>query len=289
MSKIENYDFRKPQRYSSENIRCLNFIADDFCKKSTIYMNYELKFKSKLDVINIKQTNYQEFLDEVTPDSIIIQNFIKPMVKNFIFKLDKNICLVWIDIISGGNGIISDTSREFTDIDIKILTHMINSMLKKLYIPNSCECAIVENIYTNANMPQFCAPSESICIIDMEIEVENKNIGKISLCAPYNSVEPILDELSAMNLPTDFNLGNSEELQNKIYKNVCKSDLTITGEIGTININISELLNLEEGDILITNKKMTDNIEVYIEDSKVYTATPGLVGKKKGLRIVDVI
>lgn len=289
MSNVENYDFRKPQRYSSENIRCINFIAEDFCKKSTIYMNYELKFKSKLEVSNIRQTNYQEFLDDVTPNSVVVQNFIKPMVKNFLLKLDKNTSMMWIDIISGGNGIIKDTNREFTDIDIHLLTHMINNMIKKLYIPSSCECALVENIYTNANMPQFCAPSESVCIIDMSIEIENENAGTISFCAPYSSMEPILEELSEMNLPTDFSLGNSDELKNKIYENVCSSDLTVTGEIGKISININDLLKLEEGDILISNKKMIDNIEVYIEDSKVYTAIPGLIGKKKGLKIVDIM
>lgn len=264
MSKVENYDFRKPQRYSSENIRCINFIVDDFCKKATIYMNYELKFKSKLEVINIKQTNYQEFLDEITPTSIIAQNAIKPMVKNFILNLDKSIAMMWIDTISGGNGIVTNSSRAFTDIDMKILTHMIDSMLKKLYIPSSCDISEVENIYTNANMPQFCAPSESVCIIDMEVEVENKKMGNISFCAPYNSMEPILEELSEMNLPTDFNVGNSEEFQNKIYENTCESYLTILGEIGRISISVEELLKLEVGDIVMTNKKMTEDIEVYI-------------------------
>lgn len=289
MVKVENYDFRKPQRYSSENIRCMNFIADDFCKKSTIYMNYELKFKTKLEVKEIVQTNYQEFLDSVGPATIIVQNSIRPMVKNLILKMDKSIATIWIDVISGGTGIVKNKAREFTEIDMKVLRHMIDNILKKIYIPSSCECALVDNIYTSANMPQFCAPSESVCIIDMEVEVGNQIVGNIAFCAPYNSIEPILGELSAMNLPVDFNLSNNEELENKIHENTIESYMKITAEMCRIDINVEDLLKLEVGDVIVSNKKISESIDVYVEDKNIYNSMPGLVGKKKGIKIIDIV
>ena len=43
---IKKYDFKKPQRYSSDNMRFVSVIAEEFCKNINIFLNYELKQKN---------------------------------------------------------------------------------------------------------------------------------------------------------------------------------------------------------------------------------------------------
>ena len=58
--KVTVYDFKKPQRYSTGNMRFLSVIAEEFCKSINLFVTYELKRPNivcKLD--RIEQTNYE--------------------------------------------------------------------------------------------------------------------------------------------------------------------------------------------------------------------------------------
>ena len=40
---IKIYDFKKPQRYSSDNMRFLSVVSEEFCKNINLFFIYELK------------------------------------------------------------------------------------------------------------------------------------------------------------------------------------------------------------------------------------------------------
>ena len=40
---VRVYDFKKPQRYSSDNMRFLSVVSEEFCKNVNLFLAYELK------------------------------------------------------------------------------------------------------------------------------------------------------------------------------------------------------------------------------------------------------
>ena len=106
MSEVKVYDFKKPQRFSTDNLRFVSVITEEYCKSLTSFMAYELKrpkFNCKLD--KVEQTNYDEFVSMIDEDAVIVEYDMKPLVKNVIYQIDKEIALILIDLISGGDGI----------------------------------------------------------------------------------------------------------------------------------------------------------------------------------------
>jgi flagellar motor switch protein FliM len=289
MNKTREYDFRKPQRYSSENIRNISILTDDFCRKSNMYLNYELKYRSGLNVVEIEQSSYQDFFDKLSASSIVVQVTIKPISKSFLLKIDKIVALIWVDIASGGDGNIEDLDRTFTDVDKNILTYLVNKLMEKLYIPEKFDSIEVEGIYTKVAMPQFFIPSDSSCISDVDVDHKGMNIGKISFCMPYSSMEEWLENYLPENDIVDKFTNDPEEFSSKLKESVYEANLNLSVEIGKVNITIGDLLKLEEGDILITDKGIDNPVDIYIENIKSYTAKPGIINSKRGLEVLDSV
>lgn len=289
MIKAKEYNFRKPQRYSSENIRNINILTEDFCRKSNMYLNYELKYKSNLKIIDIEQSSYQDFYDKLDAPSIVVQVVIKPIDKSFLLKIDKIVALIWVDIVSGGDGNIENLDRTFSDVDKNVLTYLVNKLMEKLYIPEKFTSIEVEGIYSKVAMPQFFIPSDSSCISDVEVVHRGTSIGKISFCMPYSSMEDWLENYLPENDLTDKFKNDPVEFSDKLKENVYNSFLNLSVEVGKVNISVRELLKLEDGDILITNKIVGKPADVYVENIKMYEGKPGVVNNKKGLEIFDSV
>ena len=88
---IKIYDFKKPQRYSSDNMRFLSVVSEEFCKNINLFLAYELK-KPKINckVEKVEQTNYDEFMSIVDKESIIAEHAIQPLVHDLIYQMDMN-------------------------------------------------------------------------------------------------------------------------------------------------------------------------------------------------------
>ncbi len=54
----------------------------------------------------------------------------------------------------------------------------------------------------------------------------------------------------------------------KIYNSVSNIELSVIAEIGKVSINVEDLLKLEVGDVIVTNKKINDYIDIFVENSK---------------------
>lgn len=289
MYDMKDYDFGKPQSYSRENLTCLNFLLAEFCKKYKNYIVYELKCNSSMVVENIDQVNYQTFLDRVTSSCLVVQNSMEPIMKNFSFRIDRSVADMWIDITSGGNGITVDTNRELTELDKKLLLHLMEDLVRNMHLFEGFENIQVLDTHTHINLPQLCSPTAPVCVVDLKVLNDNENIGTVSFCFPYNALEAVLENISVVEF-LDMDAGdNSEEFTKKIYDSVSNIELSVIAEIGKVSINIDDLLKLEVGDVIVTNKKINDYIDVYVENSKSYTATPGFISSKKGVKINDAV
>ena len=177
---IKKYDFKKPQRYSSDNMRFVSVIAEEFCKNINIFLNYELKQKNlTCKVERVEQTNYEEFTNMINSDSVIVEHAIQPLVHGLIYQIDKVIALTFIDCMLGGDGYFEDYKRDLTEIDKRLIHHASESFLTKLHIVEGCEYRQVKKVHLNLSSINKYPVSESVLIAHMKMMRENKEIGKM--------------------------------------------------------------------------------------------------------------
>lgn len=285
---VRVYDFKKPQRYSSDNMRFLSVVSEEFCKNVNLLLAYELK-KQKIHckVEKVEQTNYDEFVNLIDKDCIIAEHAIQPLVHDLIFQMDKKIALTVIDVVLGGEGILENYDRNLTEIDKQLLFQTINDFLQRMYVVESCTHREVSKVHINSRESKKYPISESVLIAHMKVMYGDKEIGKMRFCEPYSCMQPILGFLETKKLFRNKNQENDSEFTNAIYNNVCgaKADLIVT--LGKSTIKVSDFLDLKIGDVIALDTKANGEIEIDVSEAKAFKCRPGLIKNKYGVVITD--
>lgn len=289
---IRAYDFKKPQRYSTDNMRFLSVIAEDFCKSINLFLTYELKKRNivcKLE--RVEQTNYDDFINLIESDAVIVEHAIEPLVKDLIYQIDKVMALTFIDLMLGGDGTFDNCKRELTEIDKELIIHSCKQFLTDLHIVEGCDYREVSRVHTNVGASKKYPVSESVLIAHMKMMNGDKEVGKMRFCNPYTCMEPILEQLETKKLfrSRSKNIEYDFEFTNAIYNNVCGANVDIVASLGRTNISVEELLKLQLGDIITLDTEINGDIDLHIGGSKSFKCKPGLIKNKNGVIITDSI
>ncbi len=285
---IKVYDFKKPQRYSSDNMRFLSVVSEEFCKNINLFLTYELKQQNiycKLE--KVEQTNYDEFMSIIDKDSVIAEHAIQPSVQDLIYQIDKTIALTLIDLVLGGDGLIENYERDLTEIDKQLLLQTVNDFLKRMYVVESCTHREVLRIHTNAAASKKYPISESVLISHMKVMYGETEIGKMRFCEPYSCMEPILEFLETKKLFRNKNQEYDFEFTGLIYNNVCGAKVDLIARLGKSTIKVNELLDLKIGDVIALDSKANGDIELDVSGARAFKCRPGLIKTKNGVVITD--
>ncbi|MGL5331067.1 MAG: flagellar motor switch protein FliM [Peptostreptococcaceae bacterium] len=293
MGDIKIYDFKKVEKFSTENIGFLSLMSEEFCKTSNLQISYELKNKNlKLSMSETHQSNFGEFIEKINYSCVIVEFKMNPLVENLVLSLDKYVALVMIDLVLGGDGSIIDTKRDLTNIDVELLQYLIEKLLKRINIPQECEEVELVRIYTNMAQYQEFNSKEAVFNSIINTSLDGNQIGQINLCIPYSSMEPVLENLLYEKVEKQNTQEEQEEYniyENEMFKQIKNVDLDISATLGSTKINIIDLLKLESGDILLLDQKINDDITINIGQSKAYSGKVGLIGIKKAVEITETL
>ncbi len=290
MNDVQLYDFKKSEKFSIENIRHLVMMSEEFCKTSNIQISYETKkegFKLELETSN--QVSYDDFLERTNKDDIIIKYNIDSNVQNLTLFIDKSVVLSLVDLLLGGSGNVGDISREATGIDLELIRYLLQSLLQRIYLPYQYDNIEITNIYTTPAQYQRLTGKDVVFESIIGVKINNDIIGKMRFCIPYKSMEPVINTLVNINISSEEEDKLKDIFSNEIFEYVKNVNMDIQAKLGSINISINDLLNLQEGDVVILNQKINDDIIVKVGGADTYKAKPGVLGIKKSIQITDII
>jgi flagellar motor switch protein FliM len=121
-------------------------------------------------------------------------------------------------------------------------------------------------------------------VVGFELKMGNR-AGTMSLCIPYNVIEPIMGVLAAQNWFTYQKKVGHEDHQRKLKTNVSNAPVDLRAYLAATTIRVSDLLSLQVGDVITTDKPSDRELLIQVEGkSKFY----GHVGQFRGNRAIKI-
>jgi flagellar motor switch protein FliM len=109
----------------------------------------------------------------------------------------------------------------------------------------------------------------------------------MSLCMPYNVIEPVMEDLNAENW---FVAGRSgRKADPAIVGRLQDSTLQLEATLAETTITLAELGRLEVGDLITTDREAGEPVTVSIEGRPKYEAVLGQHRGQRALRIVGPV
>ena len=289
--QVKNYDFARPAKFSKEHLRTLEIIFEHYGRLLSTNLPVYLRKNIQVEIMNSEAVTYLEFSNALSNPVLLGIISAPPLKGSIIMEMASNLGYAMVDRLLGGVGAPLDKTREFSEIELIIIERMMSICVELLREPwqNVVNIAPrLERIETNSQFAQFISPSEMVAIITVNLKIGDVE-GLLNVCLPYLCLEDVMDKLNTKfwysSLPETDENSYSEHIEGLISK----VSIPIKATLGHSNINVNDFVNLQVGDIIRLDKKVDEELEVYVGNIKKFLALPGESGDAYAVRVTEVL
>ncbi len=197
--KIKTYDFRRPDKFSKDQIRTIQMMHETFARLATTTLSASLKALVSFHVVSVDQLTYEEFVRSIPNPTNLGVISMEPLRGYAVLELDPVIAFAMIDALSGGNGEAAFLTREITDIELRLMEGIFVRTAGNIRQSWSNVADIkprLNNIETNPQFAQVVPPNDMIVLTTLKVKVWDTE-GMFNICIPYITIEPIMYKLCA--------------------------------------------------------------------------------------------
>ncbi len=289
--QVKNYDFARPAKFSKEHLRTLEIIFEHYGRLLSTNLPVYLRKNVQVEVMSSEAVTYSEFSNALSnPVLLGIVNF-APLKGNIILEIAENIGYTIVDRMLGGVGAPLDKVREFSEIELLILERIFNVCVNLLEEPWSSVCdleARLERIETNSQYAQIISPMEMIALVTLNIKIGEVE-GLINICLPFITLESVIDKLNTKYWYSSLQEKDEQTYSDTIEALISRAPMPIKAVLGNSVISVNDFLGLQRGDIIRLDRKVDEELNVYVGNIKKFTALPGASGENYAVRITSVI
>lgn len=290
--KIKIYDFKRPDKFSKDQIRTVSIMHETFARLTTTSLSAQLRSLVAVHVASVDQLTYEEFIRSIPNPTTLAVIDMDPLKGSAILEIDPAITFSIIDRLFGGQGEGAKFSRELTDIEQSVMEGIIVRVLGNLRESWSTVIDLrprLGGIETNPQFAQIVPPQEMVVLVTLETKVGEVE-GMVNLCIPYLTIEPIISKLSAQYWYSSVRRGTTAENLNVLRDRLESVTVRLTAEVGNMNITVRDVLALRAGDIIrLDNTRVNDAMVLKIGDRDKFLCRPGVVGNKLAVQVIHKI
>jgi flagellar motor switch protein FliM len=293
-SDISNYDFRRPNRISKNQLRTLQTVHENFAEVFGYYLVSKLQSLISVEVTSIDQLFYSEFILSVSNPSCLYVFDIVGTDGSGILEVSPQLALIIVEKLLGGSGEVAPKPRSITPIEQAVIRGIIEHGLSDL---RNAWRSISEinfrysRLEMEADFVQVAPSSEIVLVVSFDVNV-GVNTYTMKLCFPTIALEEVLTNLNRQQVtagPVTLPMKKRRENFLLINKQISTTFLPVIAELAKTSITVGELLGLEEGDIIKLDKRINEEIEILINGKRKLAGRPGSIEGKKSVRITRAL
>lgn len=288
---VQVYDFKRPERVSKDQMRALEALHEGFGRNFGAALSGYLRTIIEVTVAHIEQLTYSEFIHSLPNPTCF--NLLKAE------QLDGQLCLeisplivypVIDRLLGGSNADLFIPQRPLTQIEQRLvqrITDRATHFLSEAWTNLTPVTFSVQDFESNPQLVQIVPPNETVVVVGFELKMGNR-AGTMSLCIPYNVIEPIMGKLSNQSWFSYQKKGGQEDGARKLTRNVGQAPVEMRAFLARTTIRVEDLLSLQPGDIITTEKPCTSDIFVQVEGRNKFHGQIGQLRNNRAIRITRV-
>ncbi|MEX2216412.1 MAG: flagellar motor switch protein FliM [Phycisphaeraceae bacterium] len=287
--EVRPYDFKRPERVSKDQMRALENLHEAFSRNFGASLSGFLRTIIECKVATIEQMTFSEFthsLPNPTSFNLLIP---EPLEGNMCLEISPLIIYPIIDrLLGGSNADLFIPQRPLTAIEMRLVNKILSRAITCLQEAwaNVVQLTMRQGeSESNPQLVQIVPPNEVVVVIGFELKMGGR-AGTMSLCIPYNVIEPVVEKLSSQTWAAYKRGKGAGVNRSRVANQLDSAKVELTAELARTTIKLSELMNLEVGDIVLTEKPASAPLTLMVEGKRKYI---GQIGQFKGNRAFKVV
>lgn len=285
--RVRVYDFKRPNRFSKEQIRTLYMLHDNFARLLSTFLVTQLRAPAQVSLMSVQEMTFDEFMRSVPNPTLMALTRITEFTGQIVVEMNPSLAFALIERLFGGKALASTALRPPTDIELAVLERILRRMLDVLDEAWSRVSPLkpeLDRIEINPQFVQIISPSEMVALVSLKIRVDEAE-GLLNLCFPYIILKPVVAKLSARHWFSTLEQGVASPGQGLLEQRLTRTQVPLVALLGRATITVRDLLNLQVGDVIELDVRASEAIKVLVGNRPKFLARPGQVGRHLGVQI----
>jgi len=288
--RISSYDFKKPNRFSRDQLRVLQYMHKGAAQLMSSSLSSALRIGVEVQLVSIGQLTYEGVMTSLADPICINIISMKPLEQMGVLSVDLPLAFAIMERMLGGAGEIPETVRPMTMLEETIVAQAILLMLSD--IQESWKEIIeldmkVERREMNPGFVHVVPGPEIVLLITFSMGGQLPS-GEIKLCIPYVSLEPIIGKLGSEHMAYRSTASGPSD-RRYLERHLSATPVDLIAVLGGTRLTIGELLSLQVGHVLRLDTRADLPVACAVDGQDKYLARPGLAGRKTAVGIEEVL
>lgn len=291
--KYSKYDFYSPRKFTKDKMKILTSVFENYARIITSRVNGVFRVMTDITVMEVQERRYYEFVnslnenDMVTLVNTIIPNYNRKLVPLMMY-VTPGLVITLIDHMLGGSEEVVKVKNgyRYSDVETALYRRILSYLIQALadgfsnYLNMSFEAQRIED---NPSMIQDVGVDETVAIIHLNVDLAGLAVEKIRICIPGNLLESIFQIIDTRkHIAKGYAMEDNRET---ILENIRQSLLPVTGQLGTVELDLSDIYHLKVGDVIDMNKPKDKDVRLFIGKQPWFTGKMGVYKKNVAIRI----
>ena len=291
------YDFYSPRKFTKDKIRLLRSIFDNYARILTSQVNGIFRTMTDITVLELRETRYYEYVNAFHENDCmtIVDTYVQDKGKSnvpMMSYISPGLTLTLVSHMLGGSDSVIKTEEDYryTDVEMALYKRIMEYIVHALgdgfsnYISAEFKISKVE---TNPSMVQEVGLDETVVLAVMNVDISGLAMERIRICLPGTLLEHMFKIIdNRKHLARGFAYENN---QDTIMEHLKASSFPMTGQLGTVKLDIEDLYHLKVGDVIDLNKAKNSSVKLYVGRQPWFTGKMGVYKKNIAIRIEDRI
>jgi len=282
--EVHTYDFKRPERVSKDQELAMEGLHERFARNFQVALSAYLRTIIEVKVRSTEQLTFAEFTYSLPVPTSFSLLSASPLEGEICLEISPLIIYPIIDrMLGGGSSDVYIPQRPLTHIEQRLANRIIERGLDALAEAWSSIVEVKFEVIqheSNPQLVQIVAPNEVVIVLGFEIKMGDQS-GSMSLCLPFNVIEPIMGRLTSQDWFGQQKKGKQTDRRESILENLAEAKLNIRAYLAQTTISLKDLISLEVGDVLKTTKEADDELIAQIEGKSKFA---GRIGQFRGHR-----
>ncbi len=289
--KIKEYNFKNPDKFSKEHLRLFGSAHEYFCRQANMALNAALRMQTEFTVAAVQQLTYGDYITSLPETTITAVMNMYPFTTEFSVAIDREAIGLMVDRFLGGSGNAGSDRDELTDVEIGIAKDTLRKIL--FYLPEGWQMLIptandieMNALELNPQTVQIVPHTDIIALITLNLKIGDYE-GKIRICIPYSALEDILGTFSRQTAYKNERMEEGHDARDLILSRLSTTDLDVRIILARGQLYLSEIMNLQKGDVIKLDTSPQEQSEIWIADEHKFQGHPGQLGRKYSVTIAN--
>ena len=296
-TKYSKYDFYSPRKFTKDKIKILNSVFENYARILTSQVNGIFRVLTDITVMEVQERRYYEFVnslhenDSITLADVEISDKGKNNVPLMMYVTPGLVITLINHMLGGGDEIVKlEENYHYSDVEVALYRRVVKYFVQALkdgfsnYINASFE---VQRIEENPSMIQEIGLDETVAIILLNVDVAGMAVEKIKICIPGTLLEFMFHLIdSRKHIARGFAYEDNKDI---ILDNIRYTQLPMTGQLATVELDVSDIYHLKVGDVIDLNRPQNSKVKLFVGRQPWFLGEMGVYKKNVAVRIQDRI